>query len=433
MKNKRTAAVIAMSLALATGFTGAALMTSPAALAAEAKGKTVRPAVGKPLVDAQALAKANKNKEALEKALEAEKVDKRTPYENLMLYSTLSSLSARNNDMPNAIKSLEQAQATGEMSKEQSDSTIKTIAASYYQLKNWPKVVEIGTKYLKEVNANDSDMLVEVAQAQYLQNNFKPAVDGIKQAINVARSQGKPAQSAWLQLLMSSYSKLGDDAGIQSALLELIAIDPQDQYWKNLIAYAQKSISAQNSSTKATLDVYTVKYQTGLLATPQDYSEMAQLALQEGLPGLAKSVVAKGMSTGVLGTGAQKDREVRLQTMANTQADSDQKSLGQGETEARKAKSGDPLVKAGEAYWSYGQYDKAAQVIQDAIAKGVTNKDDAQLRLGIVYVSAGKKADAQAAFKAIAAGTPSDTLAKLWLLSMTAPPKKTAGAAPSPG
>jgi len=425
MTNKRTAAVIAMSLALATGFTGVAMMSAPTALAAEAaKGKTVRPAVGKPLVDAQALAKANKNKEALDKALEAEKVSGRTPYENFMLYSTLSSLYARNNDMANAIKSLESAQASGEMSKEQSDSTIKTIANSYYQLKNWPKVIEVGGKYLKEVSANDTDMLVVVAQAQYLQNNFKPAVDGIKQAISAARAAGKPAQSAWLQLLMSSYSKLGDDAGIQSALLDLIAIDPQEQYWKNLVAYAQKSISAQNSSTKATLDIYTVKYQANLLSTPADYSEMAQLALQDGLPGLAKAVVAKGFTAGVLGTGAQKDRETRLQAMANTQADGDQKTLAQGETEARKAKSGDPLVKTGEAYWSYAQYDKAAQVIQDAIAKGVTSKDDAQLRLGIVYVSAGKKADAQTAFKAITAGTPQDTLARLWMLSVTSPPKK---------
>jgi hypothetical protein len=424
MTKMRTAAAIAMSLALATGITGAATMTAPAALAAEAKGKTVRPTVGNPLVEAQKLTKANKNKEALEKALEAEKVSNRTPYENFMLYSTLSALYARNNDMANAIKSLESAQATGEMTKEQSDSTIKTIANSYYQLKNWPKVIEIGNKYLKEVSASDTDMLVVVAQAQYLQNNFKPSVDGIKQAISAARSQGKPVQSAWLQLLMSGYSKLGDDAGIQNTLEDLIAIDPQEQYWKNLVAYAQKSVQGQNSSTKTTLDIYAVKFQAGLLANPQDYSEMAQLAIQDGLPGLAKTVVAKGMSSGVLGTGAQKDREARLQTMANTQAEQDQKTLGQNETEARKARSGDPLVKTGEAYWSYGQYDKAAQVIQDAIAKGVTSKDDAQLRLGIVYVSAGKKAEAQTAFKAIAAGTPQATLAHLWMLSVTSPPKK---------
>src|SRR4051812_12433352 len=141
MTNKRTAAVIAMSLALATGLTGAAMMTAPAALAAE-KGKTARESVGKPLTEAAALTKSGKNKEALDKALEAEKVSNRTPYENYILYTTLSALYARNNDMANAIKSLESAQGTGEMTKEQSDGTIKTIANSYYQLKNWPKVIE---------------------------------------------------------------------------------------------------------------------------------------------------------------------------------------------------------------------------------------------------------------------------------------------------
>jgi hypothetical protein len=426
MTNKRTAAAIAMSLALATGLTGAAMMSAPTAIAAEkAKPKTVRPQVGKPLLEAQNALKAGKNQDALAKAKEAEKVSNKTPYETLLVNQILTAIYARSNDMASAIKSLEAAQATGEMSKQDSDNAIKQIAASYYQLKNYPKAIEFGAKYTKEVNPQDTDMLVLVAQAQYLQKNYKATGEGIEAAVKAARAQGKAVQPGWLQLLMSARHEAGDEAGTQAALEQLIVLEPKEEYWKNLIAYAQKSVQSQaSSSTQAALDIYFVKFQNGLLSNPQEYSEMAQLALQEGLPGAAKTIMAKGMSSGVLGTGAQKDREQRLQNMANQQADQDQKTLAQGETEARKAKSGDPLVKTGEAYWTYGQYDKAAQVIQDAIAKGVTNKDDAQLRLGIVYVSAGKKQDAMKAFKAITPGTASATLAKLWTLSMTSPPKK---------
>ncbi len=95
-------------------------------------------------------------------------------------------------------------------------------------------------------------------------------------------------------------------------------------------------------------------------------------------------------------------------------------------TEARKAKSGDPLVKAGEAYWSYGQYDKAAELIQEGITKGVTSADDAKFRLGVVYLSAGKKPQAAEAFKGIAANSVPGQLSRLWTLAANSPPPKKA-------
>ena len=44
-------------------------------------------------------------------------------------------------------------------------------------------------------------------------------------------------------------------------------------------------------------------------------------------------------------------------------------------------------------------------------------------RIANQLVMAGKRQDAQTAFRNIAAGTPSATLAKLWMLSTTSPPK----------
>ena len=102
------------------------------------------------------------------------------------------------------------------------------------------------------------------------------------------------------------------------------------------------------------------------------------------------------------------------------------KALAKGESEAQGQKTGDALVKYGEAYWSYGQYDKAAEVIQAGITKGVQNADDAKLRLGIAYISAGKKAQAMDAFKGVAAGSVPAQIAKLWTLAANSPPPKKA-------
>lgn len=423
MTKSRTAAMVAV-IALATGFMGAEIVSAPtAAVAAEAKKPTVKPAVGKPLNEAMVAVKAGKLPEALAKAQEADKVAGKTPYETLVVNQVLAAIYAQSKDFANAVKAMDAQVATGELSAEDQKKMQKQVATSYYQLKNYPKVIEVAGNYVK-TDANDTDMLVLIAQSQYLQKNYKATTEGVQATLRAARASGKPVQEGWLRLQMSAEHEQGNDAGTAAALEQIIAINPKEEDWKALIQYAEKGMRNQGNSTKNALDMYFVKMQVGTLSTANEYSDFAQLALQDGLPGAAKKVVDKGFAAGVMGTGATKDREVRLQTMATNQAAADEKTLAAGEAEARKAKSGDPLVKAGEAYWSYGQYDKAAELIQEAITKGVTSADDAKLRLGIVYLSAGKKPQAADAFKGINANSVPGQLSRLWTLAANAPPKK---------
>ncbi len=100
--------------------------------------------------------------------------------------------------------------------------------------------------------------------------------------------------------------------------------------------------------------------------------------------------------------------------LATTQAAADQKTLAAGEAEAAKAKTGDALVKTGEAYWSYGMFDKAIAATEAGIAKGVTDADDAKLRLGIAYLGAGQRPKALEAWKGITPGSVPGQLAALW-------------------
>ena len=422
MTKSRTAAMVAV-VALATGFMGAEIVSAPTAAFAAEKAPQMSIKVGKPLTEALAAVKAGKLAEGLAKAQEAEKVPGKTPYETLTVNQVLAAIYAQNKDIPNAVKAMEAQVATGQLSPEEQKKMTKAVATQYYQMKNYPKVIELAGAYAK-TDPNDTDMLVLVAQSQYLQKNYKATTEGIQATVKAARASGKPIQEAWLSLLYSAEHEQGNDAGTISALEQLIAVNPKEEYWKSLLQYADKATRNSGNSTKTALDMYFVKMQAGTLATAQEYTDMAQLALQDGLPGAAKKIVDKGFAAGVLGGGATKDREVRLQTMAATQAAADEKSLATGEAEARKAKTGDALVKAGEAYASYGQYDKAADLINEAITKGVTSADDAKLRLGVVYIGAGKKQQAMDAFKGIAAASTPGQLSRLWVLAVNSPVKK---------
>jgi len=415
----RFALSFVLVISLAVGQVG---YVSKRAIAADAK-QVVSPKVAIPLQAALEAAKAGKLADALINAQEAAGISGKTPYENFVVNQVITGLYVRMKDYANAMISLEAELATGEMSGQESNAALRQIAFTYYSLKNYPKVVEVGSRYLKEADANDIDMLMVVAQAEYLQKNFQAASDGIRTLIKAAQTTNKPVKEDWLQLLTNSEQQQGDDASVVATLEQLIAVDPKEEYWKQLIAYIERFPEFKSdSSSRTALDLYFVKFALGIVTTPDEYARMVQLALHEGLPGAAKKVIDQEMSAGVLSEGDLKDREMDLLAKVKTQVESDQKALLSGEAEARKAKTGDPLVDVGEAYWSYGQYDKAVDAIQAGIAKGVTNADDAKLRLGIVYLAAGKRNEADDHFKTISSDCVPGKLSQLWMLASTSPP-----------
>ncbi len=413
MKLNTTVSRIALSLALAIGVAGAGLIAAPLAIAAE-KPPTVTAAVGKPLTEAMNLLKAGKAKEAQVEAQKAVAASK-TPYEQLVSNQILINASLKATDYNSAAKAIEAAIATGQLKPEESISFSKTLTQIYYQQKNYPKTIESAQAYLKAV-PNDPEASVLIGQSYYLTNDFKKSAEFLKGYIKSSDSAGKPVREDTLTLLMSADYKLNDDAAVRTDLEMLQTRYPKPQYMKDFIQMTEKDLRAANLSTKNTLDVFTVKFNAGLITEPKDYAGLTELALQDGLPGLAKKVMDKGMADGVLGTGAQKDRELRMATMAKTQAETDQKGLAAGEAEAAKAKTGEALIKYGEAYATYGMFDKAVAATEAGVAKGVADKDDGQLRLGIVYIQAGQRAKALEAFKQITPGTPAAKLASLWRL-----------------
>ncbi|MSO73412.1 MAG: hypothetical protein EXQ84_07405 [Rhodospirillaceae bacterium] len=413
MKTIRTASMIALSLALATGGVAATTFAPRAAMAAE-KAKVLTPAVFKPVSEGQAALKAGKVKDAIAKLEEADKIAKKTPYETYIVNILLSAAYGQTQDYNNAIRTLEAAQNSGEMLAADSVNALKQITASYYSMKNYPKTIDYAQRYLQAA-PGDLDIMNLVSQSYYIQNNFKSASESTRSTIKAAQTASKPVKEEWLQLLMSSEFKQDNNAGVMAALEQLVVTHPKDQYWKDLIRLNEAAM--KGATNKNNLDIYGIKFFLGLVATAEEYSEMTQVALQEGLPGVAKRVMEKGVGAGVLGQGAQKERESRLLTKANADAAADQSSLAKGEAEAKNQKSGDALVKYGEAYASYGQYDKAIEVIQAGIAKGLQNGDEGKLRLGIVYIQSGKRAQGLDAFKGITAGSVPAHLAKLWSLA----------------
>ncbi len=304
MTSKNTVSRIALSVALALGMAGAAtVVTTPVAvMAADAKKPTVSPAVGRPAQEAQKLLTENKPKEAAAKAQEA-LVAAKNPYEILISNQLLANASLKAGDYATGAKALDAMIASGQLP----DATPvrKTLVQLYYQTKNYTKTIEVATAYLKD-QPNDTEIPVLVAQSYYLTNDYTKASAGLRAVVRASDAAGRPVKEETLSLLMASDYALKNDDAVRGDLEMLVARYPKPQYTKDLISMYEKSLRAASSATKTSLDVYLIKFNTGLLTKPEDYTGMTELALQDGMPGLAKKVMDKGVADGVLGQGAQR-------------------------------------------------------------------------------------------------------------------------------
>ena len=402
---------IALALTLALGaLSGPALFSS--AQAAEPANKVTTKAVAEPLKKAQ---EAMKNKQwdaALTAIKQAQAVDKKTPFEAYQIDEFLSYVLIQQKKFSEATPVFERMLNSGFMPPEQVDERTKTVAQLYFQIKDYKKSAEWAKKWLDK-HQGDETMSVLLGQSYYLMNDYKNAAATMGAVANAAEKGGRTPQENWLQIVLSSQFKLENKDGIADALKKLVRYYPKAEYWENLLDIYRR----KDTSDRVSLGYYRLMNDVGTLKQADDYVEMAQLALDAGVPGEAEAIVEKGVQAGTLKSDDKttQDRYNRLLASAKKAAAGDKPQLAQLAKEAEKATSGQAYVGLGQAYLSYNMYDEAIDALKKGIAKGgATDVDEAQISLGIAYLHKGQKDQARQAFKAVKAESKWHDLAELW-------------------
>ena len=247
-------------------------------------------------------------------------------------------------------------------------------------------------------------------QSHYQAGDLQAASREALEDVQAAEKAGRAPPEDRLQLLANVASKGGDRGAYVQALERLVAYYPKREYWADLLRRIE---SKPGFSNRLTLDVYRLRLATKTLDTANDYSEAAQLALQQGQAAEAKKILDEGFAAGVLGKGAEADRQKRLMTLASTRAADAPKDLAT--TEAEAAEDPNALVRIGMAYTGLGQYDKGIALMQKGLGKpGLKNPEDARLHLGVAYLRAGNRTKAVETLRAVKGTDGAADLARLW-------------------
>jgi outer membrane protein assembly factor BamD (BamD/ComL family) len=379
---------------------------SLATIASLASAEGLRPEVGRPLQQAQEALKAKRYADAENKVREAENVPNKTAAEQVVIERMRASIAASAGDLPTEIAVVN----TGKLPAAEQLRMVESIAGAYYNQRDYANAATWTQRYFKD-GGNDPQMRTVLLQAYYLSGDCNSVARSLQGEL--ADPSHAPAEDK-LQMLASCYQRGKDNTGYVSALEKLVTYYPKRDYWVDLLSRVE---SRQGFSDRLSLDVYRLKLAAGLMTTPSDYMEMAQMSLGDDYTAEAKKVVDQGFASKVLGQGADVERQKRLADLAARRYAEGRADLAKQEAEANASHEGNDLVRLGYNYVGYGQAAKGIALMEAGIKKGgLRRPDDAKLHLGLAYLQAGQKAKAAQVLKTVGGTDGAADLARLWLL-----------------
>lgn len=294
----------------------------------------------------------------------------------------------------------------------------RQLAAHYNNKQDRAKTVEHFRKFVDVAPEVQPDELETLGRLYRQNSNFAECSTWFGKAMDLVASKGATPKEEWYQLRDHCIGELKDNPARLANLEALVAHYPEKKYYSNIIALYQLE-SKEDRIVMLNAYRLAVSDPRGGLATVGGYLSYADLALVAGSPGEAARALERGMKDGVVpsvGTNQQTLKDAKAAVLA------DQKTLATEAASAGKSAKGEVAVKVGLGFFSAGNYEKAAAMVRQGIAKGgVARLDDANLLLGASLMAMGpeRREEARAAFEAAASAAGGNNamarIARMWM------------------
>lgn len=398
----RKASFVLSSMLATAGWLGiAGSMVVPAT----AEAQQVSQAVGVPLKAAQEAIGKKRWDQALAKIREADAVAGKSAFDQYKINEMLWYVYLQQGRNADAAKVLEGQLGSPQMPANEKVQRTKTLAQLYARAGNYAKAAQTAQNYLKSV-PGDKDMQLLVANAYYMQKDYKGAIAAAERII---KGGGTPSQDL-LQLVLRSYYELKDSEGTARTLEQLLKHYPTQDTWVRVIDGYLK----QTKDDAQLVSLYRLADDVGALKEPRQYIDMTQALVIIGFGQEGERMMQKGIAANVF-QGEELNRAKRTLDAAKRKGDEERAELAKAQL--ANAKTGEEAAAIGRLYFSAGDYAKAASALEQALAKGgVQDVDGTNMLLGIALKRGGNKAGAAKAFDAIKDPKVVE-IAKLWKMA----------------
>jgi len=384
-------------------------------------GGKISKQIAKPMSAAQDAMKTRKWQEVLNKTREAESTAGAKTQTDLYWMSEFRGYAYHELRQPaEAARELESALNNPCMPEAKKADRYRSLVGLYSSLRNYPKAIDFGNRALRI--SREPETQVALAQAYYQSGNNKDAARVMNELMADLEKSGRQPKEQQLLLVVSACSKANDNACVARVNEKLVSYYPKPDYWSQLLT----SLRKLDTDDIQKLNVMRLSTQVNVMKDPEEFKEMAQLALEDKLAGEAQTVLEQGFSKKIFADERSVSVNTRLLAAAKKEAEADKATLAKREADARAAATGDAAVKVGAQYLGYGDAVKAADLIQKGIAKGGIGNgdpkqkqriDEASILLGIAHLRNNNKAEAAKAFRSVKQDPTMVRIAKLWLLN----------------
>ena len=265
-----------------------------------------------------------------------------------------------------------------------------------------------------ELQPNNPVVLADYAQFKARIRQNPQAVALIQRAIAAQESTGQRGPESWYRRALA----LGFDNRLTpqttALALALVTAYPTPLNWRDaLLSYRTLAQGDANLS----LDVLRLMRVNQALTGERDYLELVEALNQANLAGEAKAVLDEGVARGMLDASEPRVRQqVTALTSRATQA---RTGLARARTQALAAATGAPALAAADSHLGLAQYVPAVELYQAALQKGGEDPNVVNSRLGMALALAGRRVEAEAAFRAVTG--PRADLAAFWLAWLARP------------
>jgi len=388
---------------------------SPAPLVLSA-APVLRPEVIKPLQAAQDAMKSGQPELALSLAQQTLALPGVTAEEKPVIQRTLAAAALQLKNFSLAISTLENVlqDMPDTVPVAQRTQLIESLLSVCQQAQDFQRFVKWSREYLALDGANTTVRPVYIQTLAVLKMHKEVVEEiNIKMKLDLAAQLKTPENE--LRMLAISQRQLKDEEGYNETLKRLLLGYPSKAYWSEMIARLARQASFNG---RYDLDLYRLLELTGNMEEANEFVDMANIALKNGLPAEAARVMAQAEAQGVLGKGPDALTHQKLKLEVKQKLAEDEKALPGLE---RSAKDANTIASLAEVYAAKQQWETAIVSFNKAMALGGLRREaEIKLHSGWAHYKAGKKTEALQLWDSIKDDTTAVSLAqlfKIWALN----------------
>lgn len=269
-----------------------------------------------------------------------------------------------------------------------------------------------------------SDLQMNMAELYFSENRHVEGLKFLSDAIAARKAQGLPIDQKWYRRGVSVAYTNEIVPQVYDFVSGWVSENPTPENWRDAVNLTR---NLNDFEPQPLLDLLRLGERVGALREKNDYIFYVETADARRLPQEVKNIVEEAYAKGIIPKGSDSYVDDQLRIAAGRIAQ-DRAELPRLEKDALAPTALlRTVVGAGDAFLSYGQYDKAVPLYQKGLTMAGVDRDLALTRLGISQIGVGDFAGARETLAQV--GGVRKPIAMLWSAYAS---QQAAAAAPAP-